>query len=87
VGTLINSMCFASDVGHGLCILIAQGNDTDCFGKIVGSLLGAYLGPGNLDERWLEPFGDDIRTTVAGFCERSLSAVAARMGQLPRRIW
>jgi ADP-ribosylglycohydrolase len=86
VGTLINTMRFAEDVEDGICIQVAQGNDTDCFGEIAGSLLGAYFGPGNLDERWLEPFNDEIRTSLAGFYERSLSAVAARMGKLPRLV-
>jgi ADP-ribosylglycohydrolase len=86
VGTLINTMRFAPDVATGLGMQVAQGNDTDCFGEIAGSLLGAYFGPGNLDQRWLAPFNDEIRTAVAGFHERSLSAVAKRMGALPGRV-
>jgi ADP-ribosylglycohydrolase len=86
VGTLINTMRFAANVDEGICMQVAQGNDTDCFGEIIGSLLGAHLGPGHLSERWLAPFNDDIRTALADFHERSLSAVAARMGALPRLI-
>ena len=85
-GTLINTMRFAEDVGHGICIQVAQGNDTDCFGEIAGSLLGAYLGPGHLEERWLEPFNDEIRTGLASFYDRSLSSVADRMADLPRKV-
>ena len=83
VGTLVNTLRFAADVGHGIGIQVAQGNDTDCFGEIAGSLLGAYFGPGSLDPRWLAPFKDEIRTGVANFYEHSLSAVASRMGALP----
>lgn len=86
VGTLINTLRFAPTVGEGICMQVAQGNDTDCFGKIAGSLLGAHLGPGHLEERWLAPFNDTIHTMVAGWYELSLSAVAARMGELPRRV-
>jgi ADP-ribosylglycohydrolase len=86
VGTLINTLRFARDVGQGICIQVSQGNDTDSFGSMAGSLLGAYFGPGHLEPRWLEPFNDDIRTTLARFYERSLSKLARRMGELPRRI-
>jgi hypothetical protein len=78
VGTLINTLRFAEDVGDGICIQVMQGNDTDSF--------GATFGPGHLDERWLRPFNDDIHTALAQFYERSLSQLAKRMGQLPARI-
>ena len=86
IGTLINTLRFAQDIGHGICIQVSQGNDTDSFGATAGSLLGAYFGPGHLESRWLKPFNDDIRTTLARFYERSLSKLAQRMGELPRRI-
>lgn len=85
-GTLMNTLRFAESVGHGICLQVSQGNDTDSFGATAGSLLGAYFGPGHLEERWLAPFRDDLRTTLAQFHERSLSAVAARMGELPSRV-
>ena len=86
VGTLINSMRFAPDIETGLGMQVAQGADTDCFGEIIGSLLGVYYGPGNLDERWLAPFNDDLRTAVALYEERSLQATARRMGALAARV-
>lgn len=86
VGTLMNTLRFAESVGDGICIQVSQGNDTDSFGATAGSLLGVFLGPGYLDERWLAPFDDDLRTTLAQFYERSLAAVAARMGRLPLRV-
>jgi hypothetical protein len=46
--------------------------DTDSFGATAESLLGAYFGPGYLDERWLAPFNDDLRTGLARFYEQSL---------------
>jgi hypothetical protein len=49
-------------------------------------MLGAFLGPDGFDPRWLEPFHDEIRTTIAGFYERSLQKVAQRMGNLPNQI-
>jgi ADP-ribosylglycohydrolase len=86
VGTLINTLRFAQDVGDGICKQVSQGNDTDSFGATAGSILGAYFGPDGLEERWLAPFHDDIHTALAWFYERSLSKLAKRMGELPGRI-
>jgi ADP-ribosylglycohydrolase len=86
VGTLINTLHFAEDIGDGICKQVSQGQDTDSFGATAGSLLGAYFGPGYLEDRWLAPFNDDIHTALAWFYERSLSELAKRMGKLPERI-
>ena len=85
-GMLINTLKFAEDIGHGICIQVSQGADTDSFGATAGSLLGAYFGPGYLDNSWIEPFGDDIHSGMAWFFERSLSTLALRMGELPKTI-
>jgi ADP-ribosylglycohydrolase len=69
-----------------ICKQVSQGNDTDSYGATVGSILGACFGPGHLEERWLRPFNDEIRTSLARFYERSLSRLARRMGELPGRI-
>jgi hypothetical protein len=67
-------------------LTVAQGNDVDCYGELIGSILGAYFGPGHLKERWLAPLNDEIRTGLGCFYEQSLSEVAKRMGELPQRI-
>ena len=85
-GMLINTLNFAEDVGHGICIQVSQGADTDSYGASAGSLLGAYFGPGHLNSSWIEPFNDDIHSGMAWFFERSLSTLAARMGELPKQI-
>lgn len=83
VGTLMNTLVFAEDVGDGIGKQVSQGNDTDSYGATAGSLLGAFFGPGHLAQRWLDPFNDDIHTALAWFYERSLTRLAERMGQLP----
>lgn len=81
-GTLINTLRFASSIDDGFCKQVSQGNDTDSYGATAGSILGAFFGPGHLDSRWLAPFHDEIRTGVNYFAERSLLALAKRMGRL-----
>jgi ADP-ribosylglycohydrolase len=86
VGTLINTVRFAESVGDGICKQVMQGNDTDSFGATAGSILGCFFGPGHLEDHWLTPFNDEIHTAIATQPEWRLSKLAARMGQLPRRI-
>lgn len=47
--------------------------------------MGALFGPGHLDEVWLRPFGDDVRTTLGTFDERSISTISDRMASLAGR--
>jgi hypothetical protein len=83
LGTVINTVRFARDTGHGLGLQVSQGLDTDSFGAAAGAILGARFGPDGLDPAWLEPFGDQLRSSVAGFHELSLRTLAERMARLP----
>jgi ADP-ribosylglycohydrolase len=85
IGTVINTFKFAESVDHGFCLQVSQGNDTDSFGAISGSILGCFFGPGYLGDRWLAPFDNTIRLALADFGENDLSAVADRMCRLPFR--
>jgi len=80
VGTLINTLKYATDVWDGVCKQVMQGNDTDSFGCTAGSLLGAHFGEVPADR--LAIFNDEIQISLASFHEHSLSALAARMGRL-----
>lgn len=86
VGTLINTLKFARDVGHGICLQVMQGNDTDSFGATAGSILGAYFGPGHLEERWLKPLNNTVHIALADFHEKRLDVLAGRMSRLPGLI-
>jgi ADP-ribosylglycohydrolase len=86
VGTVINTLKFAENVGDGIGKQVCQGNDTDSFGATAGSILGAWFGPDGLESRWVEPFRDRAHVALANFYETSLSAIAARIGALPARL-
>jgi ADP-ribosylglycohydrolase len=86
VGTLMNTLRFAADVGDGIGKQVCQGNDTDSFGATAGSLLGAWFGPDGLERRWLDPFNDRIHLALANVYEPSLSALAERVGRLPAKL-
>ena len=83
VGTVINTLKFATDVGDGVCKQVMQGNDTDSFGATCGSILGAYFGPGHLEPRWTDSFNDTIQLALATTWVSSVSELADRMAALP----
>ncbi len=84
--TLVNTLRFAKNVGHGICLQVMQGNDTDSYGATAGSILGAYFGPGHLEDHWLAPFNNTIHTTLADFHVQNLAVLAKRMGELPQWV-
>jgi ADP-ribosylglycohydrolase len=45
---LINTAKFATSVDDGFCKQVMSGADTDCYGEIIGSILGAYYGSGHM---------------------------------------
>ena len=81
---LINTAKFATSIDDGFCKQVMSGCDTDCYGEIIGSILGAYYGPGHLHPRWLGPLGNRLHTSLASFHEQDLANVADRMAQLPK---
>jgi ADP-ribosylglycohydrolase len=87
VGTLLNTLRFATSTGEGIGLQVSQGNDTDSFGATAGSLLGLRFGPNGLDhDQWIKPFNDDLRLAMALPPERSLRAMAGRAARLPARL-
>jgi ADP-ribosylglycohydrolase len=84
VGTVLNTLRFAESAGHGICLQVMQGNDTDSFGATAGSILGMHFGL--IEQRWTHPFRDELQTALATFHTSSLRAVADRMAALPDRV-
>ncbi len=87
IGTLLNTLKFADSVDHGICIQVSQGSDTDSFGATAGSMLGVLMGPGYLDQRWLEPFNNEIRQSLGDFHGQDLDKLSRRIARLPRAMY
>jgi len=83
IGTLINSLHFANNADEAICIQVSQGNDTDSFGATCGAIAGLFFNQKELGDKWTAPFNDRIYTTLAGFKEQSIAALAERISQLP----
>jgi ADP-ribosylglycohydrolase len=52
------------DFGKSLCIAVSCGDDTDCTGATLGSILGIILGKDAIPKEWTEPIGDRILTVA-----------------------
>lgn len=65
-----------------LSLTIMQGQDTDCTGGTAGSILGAYIGAGNIPSKWTDPLNDTVDSAVVGEGRNNISKVAERLCKL-----
>ena len=52
------------DFGKSICIAVNCGDDTDCTGATLGSILGILMGQEALPKEWIEPIGERIITVA-----------------------
>ena len=74
------------DYTKSITIATMCGLDTDCNAGTVGSIVGAAVGIDNIEKRWTEPLNDTIKSVVAAFGERKISALCERMIAIKERI-
>jgi hypothetical protein len=72
--------------GHHTYLKFAQGQDTDCYAELVGSVLGAYFGPGHFEERWLAPFNQGRLASTRTGIGVLLRAVVVKGGETDGRV-
>lgn len=68
----------AGDFDKTLCTTVNCGEDTDCTGATVGSVLGILRGVEGIPERWIAPIGHKIRTAFLNLGELQ--------GQIPETV-
>ena len=94
VGGTINNACIIvnsllagdNDFERTLCLTVMQGQDTDCTAGTAGSIIGAYIGAGNVPEKWTDPLCDTFETAIVGESRNYISALADRCFQLARTL-
>jgi ADP-ribosylglycohydrolase len=52
------------DFGKSICCAVNCGDDTDCTGATVGSILGIMQGRNGIPKKWTEPIGERIQTVA-----------------------
>ncbi len=72
------------DFGRSICAAVNCGDDTDCTGATLGSLLGILGGTKGIPDNWRKPVGDEIRTVAVGNFPppRTLSELADRTARM-----
>ena len=58
--------------------VVQGGWDTDTNGAAVGSVMGAIVGPGGIDERWTTPLKNRIASSLPGFDSSTVDGLARR---------
>lgn len=82
----IQNMCFVVlalrhgnlDFSTSIATATMCGVDTDCTAGTVGSIVGAAIGYSGIEERWITPFNNIVRTHVANFGTGSISELVER---------
>jgi len=57
---------------------VMAGEDTDCNGATVGSIVGVLNGARGLASKWISPFNDRLESIVVGYTDNRLSDLAER---------
>jgi ADP-ribosylglycohydrolase len=66
--TIIGWLYGEGDFGRSLCTAVNCGDDTDCTGATLGSILGILNGTAGIPEKWARPIGTKIATVaISGF--------------------
>jgi ADP-ribosylglycohydrolase len=66
--TIIGWLWGDDDFGKSICIAVNCGDDTDCTGATLGSILGIIGGTKVIPARWSEPIGQKIvNVAISGF--------------------
>jgi ADP-ribosylglycohydrolase len=74
--TMIGWLYGDGDFGKSICIAVNCGDDTDCTGATLGSILGIIGGTKAIPEKWSDPIGNKItNVAISGFAAPSTLGV------------
>ena len=73
------------DYTKSITIATMCGLDTDCNAGTVGSMVGAAVGIDNIENRWIEPLNDTIKSAVACFGDCKISDICRRIVSAKRK--
>ncbi len=73
------------DFSKSVCIAAGCGEDADCSAGTLGATLGILYGTETIDEKWLQPIGDEIKT-ISLDLTKSNFPVPTKVTELTRRV-
>lgn len=71
IGLIIVGLLYGEgDFSKSICIATGYGEDADCTAGTIGAILGIANGTAMIDEKWLQPIGDEIKTCSIDFISK-----------------
>jgi ADP-ribosylglycohydrolase len=83
--TIIGWLYGEDDFGKSICIAVNCGEDTDCTGASLGSILGIIHGMAGIPPRWIEPIGHGIKTISINLGDEGIT-IPKTIDELVERI-
>jgi ADP-ribosylglycohydrolase len=64
------------DFDETMHIIAMEGQDVDCNAAQIGTVIGIIKGVNGIDEKWIEPIGDDLDTYIRGMKKAKISKLS-----------
>lgn len=74
------------DYSRTITSAVCCGLDTDCNAGTAGSIVGAAVGIGGVEERWYAPLNDTAKTAVASVGEIRISEIVRRIATVREKV-
>jgi ADP-ribosylglycohydrolase len=86
--TILGWLYGDGDFGKSICAAVNCGDDTDCTGATLGSLLGILNGTKGIPDEWRKPIGETIKNVAIGGFQppRTLSELTDRTVRMARIV-
>ncbi len=79
-------LCGDLDYTDTVTLAVSCGGDTDCNGGTAGSICGAAVGRRGIEDRFIDPLNDTLRTCVADVGQIRISELIGRIAAVSRRV-
>lgn len=89
IGIMMMAWIYGEDnFSKSICIAAGCCEDADCTAGTLGAILGIIHGTGIIEEKWLQPIGDEIKTVSLDLTKSPLSgfSVPGKVSELTRRV-
>lgn len=75
-------LCGDLNYSDTITLAVSAGFDTDCNGGTAGSICGAAVGRKGIEDRWIAPLNDTLKTCVADVGQISIQALIDRIAAI-----
>ena len=82
---LLALLCGDLNYSDTITLAVSAGGDTDCNGGTAGSICGAAVGRKGIEDRWIDPLNDTLKTCVADVGQISIQSLIERIATIRRK--